>query len=234
MGDRSTRAGLPAPDAGSAGSSPAPVPAQRPPRKGEGVVALPGPGLARTQHLPAELLAVMDGKLADAVANAADYAGKAIAPATRCRLQGRLERFLPMGTAEQGRSDGAAGASGGGRGLAGDARRALGRSALRRRIAAIAWHHRSLGHAWQAGHAAIRQTLTGIGREHRRPVRPAAALISADVKQLIAVCPATWPGPRASRACATGRCFWSVSPAPSGARSWSASTSPICGSRQRA
>jgi integrase len=70
---------------------------------------------------------------------------------------------------------------------------ALGRSAPRRRIAAIAWHHRSLGHAWQAGHSAIRQTLTGIGREHPRPVRPAAALISADVKRLIAVYPNDLP-----------------------------------------
>jgi integrase len=66
---------------------------------------------------------------------------------------------------------------------------AMGASALRRRVAAIAWHHRSLGHTWQAGHAAIRQTLSGIGREHHRPVRPAAALISTDVKRLIAVCP---------------------------------------------
>jgi integrase len=65
----------------------------------------------------------------------------------------------------------------------------LGRRAPRRWIAAVAWHYRSLGHAWQAGHAAIRQTLTGIGREHPRPVRPSAALISADVKRLIAVCP---------------------------------------------
>ena len=64
----------------------------------------------------------------------------------------------------------------------------IGRSALRRRVAAIAWHHRSAGHSWQAGHAAIRQTLTGISREHHRPVRPATALISADVKRLIAVC----------------------------------------------
>jgi integrase len=65
---------------------------------------------------------------------------------------------------------------------------AIGRSVLPRRVAAIAWHHRSTGHSWQAGHPAIRQTLTGIGREHHRPVRPAAALISTDVKQLIAVC----------------------------------------------
>ena len=73
---------------------------------------------------------------------------------------------------------------------------AIGRSALRRRVAAIAWHHRSTGHSWQAGHAAIRQTLTGIGREHHRPVRPAAALILTEVKRLNAVCPRDLAGMR--------------------------------------
>jgi integrase len=68
--------------------------------------------------------------------------------------------------------------------------------ALRRRVAAIARRRRSTGHSWQAGHAAIRQTLTGIGREHHRPVRPAAALISTDVKRLITVCPGDLAGLR--------------------------------------
>jgi hypothetical protein len=45
---------------------------------------------------------------------------------------------------------------------------------------AIAWHHRSLGHRSQAGHAAIRQTLSSIGRQLPRPVGQSAALISAD------------------------------------------------------
>ena len=204
------------------------------------------PGLARDQRgqsagraartrgdISPELLTLVDGPSAEAVSKAADYAGKSIAPGTVATYKGDWSEF-PNGHGRTGRSDGAAGASGGGRGLAGDAGATLGRSALRRRIAAIAWHHRSLGHAWQAGHAAIRQTLTGIGRAHPRPVRPAAALISADVKRLIAVCPGNLAGPAGLAACATGRCFSSVSPAPSGARSWSASTSPICGSRPRA
>jgi hypothetical protein len=58
-------------------------------------------------------------------------------------------------------------------------------------------------------------------------VRPAAALISTDVKRLIAVCPGDLAGLR-DRAL-----FW-VSPAPSGVPSWWGSTSPICGLKPRA
>jgi integrase len=136
-----------------------------------------------------ELLTLVDGPLADALSKAADYVGKSIAPGTVATYRGDWSDF-----AQWARGNGvdptvlpihpvvvAAW-------LAMMAP-AMGASALRRRVAAIAWHHRSLGHTWQAGHAAIRQTLSGIGREHHRPVRPAAALISTDVKRLIAVCP---------------------------------------------
>ena len=129
------------------------------------------------------------------MSKAADYAGKSIAPGTVATYKGDWSDFtrwarrngvdptvLPVHPVVVAAWLATLGAS-------------LGRSALRRRIAAIAWHHRSLGHAWQAGHAAIRQTLTGIGRAHPRPVRPAAALISADVKRLIAVCPGNLAGP---------------------------------------
>jgi hypothetical protein len=61
---------------------------------------------------------------------------------------------------------------------------------------AIVYYHRSLGHAWQPSHTVIRQTLAGIAREHRRPVRPAAALTSVEVKRLIAVCPGDLSGLR--------------------------------------
>ena len=129
-----------------------------------------------------ELLTLVDGPLADALSKAADYVGKSIAPGTVATYRGDWSDF-----AQWARGNGvdptvlpihpvvvAAW-------LAMMAP-AMGASALRRRVAAIAWHHRSLGHTWQAGHAAIRQTLSGIGREHHRPVRPAAALISTDVK----------------------------------------------------
>ena len=48
--------------------------------------------LARSQHLPAELIAVMDGALADAVAVAADYAGDSITAATRAASTGTRRR----------------------------------------------------------------------------------------------------------------------------------------------
>src|SRR4051812_24428364 len=49
--------------------------------------------LARTQHLPAELIAVLDGKLADAVVVAADYASDAITERTRAAYLGDWSEF---------------------------------------------------------------------------------------------------------------------------------------------
>jgi hypothetical protein len=49
--------------------------------------------LARTQQLPAELIAVLDGPLADAVAVAADYAGDAITATTRAAYLGDWAEF---------------------------------------------------------------------------------------------------------------------------------------------
>jgi len=152
--------------------------------------------LVRGGDISPNLLTLVDGPLADAVSKAADYAGKAIAPKTVETYRGDWADF-----ARWARQNGvdptilpvhpvvvAAWLA--------TLAPTIGRSALRRRVAAIAWHHRSCGHVWEAGHAAIRQTLTGIGREHPKPVRPAAALISADVKQLIAVCPTDLAGLR--------------------------------------
>jgi integrase len=149
--------------------------------------------LVRGGDISPELLTLVDGPLADAISKAADYAGKSIAPETVVTYKGDWSDFsrwarqngvdptlLPVHPVVVAAWLATLASS-------------LGRSALRRRVAAIAWHHRSLGHTWHAG---IRQTLTGIGREHHRPVRPAAALISADVKRLIAVCPADLSGLR--------------------------------------
>ena len=49
--------------------------------------------LARTQHLPAELNAVLDGPLAGAVSVAADYASGAISEATRAAYRGDWTEF---------------------------------------------------------------------------------------------------------------------------------------------
>ena len=64
----------------------------------------------------------------------------------------------------------------------------LGRSALGGRLAAIAYAHRRCGLAWNASHPAIRETLQGIGRRHGKPVRPAAALTSTEIRQLLTSC----------------------------------------------
>ena len=152
--------------------------------------------LARTQHLPAELLAVLDGKLADAVAVAADYASDAISEATRaayvgdwtefaawCRTQHVDPTALPIHPVLV-----AAYLAG----LAGK----IGRSALRRRVAAIVYHHRRRGLVWSAQHPAIRETLSGIGRTYGKPARPAAALTAVEIRQLIASCAEDLPGLR--------------------------------------
>ena len=130
--------------------------------------------LVRSGAAPDSLLALIAGPLAEAVATAGDYAGKAIAPGTvetykadwadfsrRARRHGVDPAGLPVHPVVVAA-------------WLATLAPAMGRSALRRRVAAIAWHHRSFGHAWQSGHAAIRQTLAGIARAHSRPVRPAA------------------------------------------------------------
>ena len=152
--------------------------------------------LARRSSIPDDVLALVDGPLAAAVGAAADYAAKAITPQTVATYQADWSDFASW--ARQHGVDPAIlpihpviiAAW-----LATLAPK-IGRSALRRRVAAIAYHHRSRGQAWQSSHMAIRQTLAGIVREHRRPVRPAAALTSAEVKQLIAVCPGDLAGLR--------------------------------------
>ncbi len=62
------------------------------------------------------------------------------------------------------------------------------RAALERRLAAIGHAHRLRDHEWSAGHPAIRATLRGIHRTHRRRGRRAAALTSAELKRLVAAC----------------------------------------------
>jgi integrase len=64
----------------------------------------------------------------------------------------------------------------------------LGRSGLRLVLAAIAFHHRRAGVLWSAADPVITTVMRGILRAQQRPVRPAAALTSAEIKKLIATC----------------------------------------------
>jgi integrase len=152
--------------------------------------------LARSQQLPPELLGVLEGPLANAIADAAAYASDAISEATRAAYRGDWSEFAawcrtqrvdptvlpihPVLVAAY---------------LAGLAK-TIGRSALRRRVAAIVYHHRRRGFAWSSQHPAIRETLIGIARTHGKPVRPAAALTSVEIRQLIAGCADDLPGLR--------------------------------------
>ncbi len=144
--------------------------------------------LARAHPISDELRGLLEGKLGEAVSAAADFAGDAIAPATRaayirdwdvfatwCREQGADSNDLPTHPVLVAAYIAS---------LAGT----IGRSALRGRLAAIGYHHRRRGLTWSGAHPAIRETLAGIARAHGKPVRPSAALTSVEVKRLIACC----------------------------------------------
>ena len=64
----------------------------------------------------------------------------------------------------------------------------LGRSGLRVVLAAIAFHHRRAGHVWTAADPVITSVMRGILRTQKRPVRPAAALTSDEIRILLASC----------------------------------------------
>ena len=152
--------------------------------------------LARAHPLSDELRSLLEGKLGEAVSAAADFAADAIAPATRaayirdwdgfatwCRGQGADPNDLPIHPVLVAAYIAS---------LAGT----IGKSALRGRLAAIAYHHRRCGLAWSGAHPAIRETLAGMARAHGKPVRPSAALTSVEVRRLIAGCAADLAGLR--------------------------------------
>jgi integrase len=69
-----------------------------------------------------------------------------------------------------------------------DAGRGYALSTLRRRVAAIARAHRMTKQPLDTRHPAIRETLRGIARTHGEPPRRSAALMTEDIKRLLAVC----------------------------------------------
>jgi hypothetical protein len=153
------------------------------------------PCLARTQQLPTELIAELDGPLVDAVAVAANYAGDAITATTRaayladwaefatwCRAQQVGPTTLPIHPVLVAAD------------LAG-----VGNHPPQRAVplgGCDRYHHRRRGLIWPSkpdGHP-------GSPARHRvppgKPVRPAAAMTSLEIKQLIASCAEDLPGLR--------------------------------------
>jgi integrase len=128
------------------------------------------------------------GALGAAVEVAASYARDAIAPATQAAYARDWDGFAAWCVAHHVDPDElpidpvvvAA--------YLGSLATTIGSSALRGRVAAIAYHHRRRGFVFVSSHPVIRETLSGIARRHVKPVRPAAALTSVEVKRLIASC----------------------------------------------
>jgi integrase len=64
----------------------------------------------------------------------------------------------------------------------------MGRSGLRLILAAIAFYHRRTGHPWVSNDPLISTVMKSIVRKQQRPVRPAAALTSDEIGELLHVC----------------------------------------------
>jgi integrase len=139
-----------------------------------------------TQGLPPEVQRLLSGPVGAAVAEAVRYAGQALSDNTKRAYAADWAHFAdwcrtgqvmalpasPVVVAAY---------------LASLAR-TLGRSGLRRRLAAIAHEHRRTGHAWETRQPVIAATMRGILGQHGVPARPAAALTSTEVKKLLNAC----------------------------------------------
>ena len=165
------------------GMPPDDQPARRDGAPAAGVPATPAVRLAG-EALPAALAHLANGPLADALTKAIAYAQRSVSPATekiyhddwrafRAWCQAHGAPALPASPAIV---------------AAYLAERAatLGRSGLRLILAAIAFHHRRAGQLWTSRDPVIATVMRGILRAQQRPERPAAALTSAELRQLLA------------------------------------------------
>jgi integrase len=148
------------------------------------------------EALPAELAHIAAGPMAAALAKAVDFAQSAVAPRTEKIYADTWAAFRSWCEAHEATDSGQLSR---GR-LALPAAPAivaaylaarqetLGRSGLRLVLAAIAYHHRRAGVLWSGADPVITTVMRGILRAQQRPVRPAAALTSVEIKQLLSVC----------------------------------------------
>jgi site-specific recombinase XerD len=129
---------------------------------------------------------VLAGPVGEAVARAAGYAGRALSNNTRRAYESDWGAFCQW--CEAGGISPLPAAPVVVAGHLASLAPSLGRSGLRRRLAAIAHQHRQTGHAWDTRHPAISATMRGILATHGKPARPAAALTSAEVKRPLGAC----------------------------------------------
>jgi hypothetical protein len=143
---------------------------------------MPGADLSADGPMP------LSAPLCEAVAAASAYAGEALSGATRQAYARNWQHFADWCRSKD--ADPAA--------LPvhpllvaaylADLAPRVGRSGLDARLAAITHHHHGKNQPWSSKHPAIRATLRGIMRQHGKPVRPAAALTSAEVRRLLEAC----------------------------------------------
>ena len=138
------------------------------------------------EALPPELSHLVDGAFGAALGRAIDYAQRSVSPRTarqyaadwhafRAWCGGHRAPCLPAPPAVVAA-------------YLADRSATRGRSGLRLILAALAHHHRRAGHPWTSGDPVIASVMRGILREQKRPVRPAAALCSAELRRLLAGC----------------------------------------------
>ena len=152
--------------------------------------------LARDQAVSPALLEALQGSLGEAVAVAVRHASNALSEPTKRAYARGWAHFAEWCSSQSVDPDEmpvhpvliAA--------YLGKQAETLGKSALNGRVAAIAHEHRARGHTWNGRHPAIRATLQGLRRHRQTKVRPAAALCSDEVKQLLSVCPSDLAGMR--------------------------------------
>ncbi len=143
-----------------------------------------------------DLQGLLHGPIGEAVAEAAGYADDAIAESTRAAYGQAWHHFADWCRGKEVDPDAlplnpvlvAAYLS--------TLAKTHGASALRSRVAAIAYHHRRRGFVFLPTHPVLRETLSGIRRRHPRKIRPAAALCAPEIKQLLGVCPTDLAGLR--------------------------------------
>jgi integrase len=72
----------------------------------------------------------------------------------------------------------------------------LGRATLARRLVGIGFAHRVAGESWVGTHPLVKATLRGVLRKHGKPARQAAALMTDEVRMLVATCDGSLVGRR--------------------------------------
>ena len=135
---------------------------------------------------PEAVMRLMTGPVGAAIADAVAYSHASFAPSTRRAYQRDWAAFEAWCTANRVPPLPAAPAIVAGY-LAVRAK-TLGRSGLRRLIAAMTHHHRQTGHVWDPSHPIIASVMHGILRQQALPVRPAAAITSDEIRELLATC----------------------------------------------